>query len=40
MIKIPLEIVIPIYNEGVNVIKLLKQFENSIKAPRFVDKRD
>ena len=32
MIKVPLEIVIPIYNEGVNVIKLLKQFENSIKS--------
>jgi len=32
MIKIPLEIVIPIYNEGVNVIKLLEQFKHSIKT--------
>tara|TARA_Y100000590_G_scaffold423578_1_gene529616 strand:+ start:54 stop:791 length:738 start_codon:yes stop_codon:yes gene_type:complete len=31
MIKVPLEIVIPIYNEGENVIKLLRQFESLIK---------
>ena len=32
MIKTSLEIVIPIYNEGENVLKLLKQFENLIKT--------
>jgi len=32
MQKTDLEIVIPIYNEGENVILLLKQFENLIKT--------
>ena len=32
MDKVPLEIVIPIYNEGKNVIKLLNEFQNLIKT--------
>ena len=32
MSKIDLEIIIPIYNEGENVIKLLKKFENLVKT--------
>ena len=32
MIKTSLEIVIPIYNEGENIIKLLKQFEDLVKT--------
>ena len=32
MIKIDLEIIIPIYNEGKNVIKLLKHFEDFVKT--------
>ena len=32
MIKTSLEIVIPIYNEGENVVKLLKQFEDLVKT--------
>ena len=32
MIKTDLEIVIPIYNEGENVVKLLKLFESLVKT--------
>ena len=32
MEKVPLEIIIPIYNEGGKVIKLLEQFQVSIKT--------
>ena len=32
MQKIPLEIIIPIYNEGANVVKLLNEFKNYIKT--------
>ena len=32
MIKTSLEIVIPIYNEGENIVKLLKQFEDLVKT--------
>ena len=32
MSKTDLEIIIPIYNEGENVIKLLKKFENLVKT--------
>ena len=32
MIKTSLEIAIPIYNEGENIIKLLKQFEDLVKT--------
>ena len=36
MEKIPLEIVIPIYNEGDKVIKLLDQFQTFIKTKKDV----
>jgi len=32
MIKVPLEIIIPIYNEGEKVIKLLEQFQLKVKT--------
>ena len=33
MNKIPLEIVIPIYNEGKNILELFKEFEKNVKTP-------
>ena len=33
MNKIPLEIVIPIYNEGKSILELFKEFEKNVKTP-------
>ena len=32
MTKVPLEIVVPIFNEGSNIIKLLEKFQNNVKT--------
>ena len=32
MDKIPLEIIIPIYNEGIKVVELLKNFNDVVKT--------